>query len=130
MLLLRERGKDLLVQQAVLALDDALRPRRDLAEDLERGEAVGTARRRPQLDLLLQARDADLEELVQVRGDDAKELEALEQRHRAVVGLREHAAVELEGLQLAIEEMLVGGATRAWPRALVFLAMTKVASAS
>ena len=49
---------------------------------------------------------ADLEELVEVGRDDAQELQPLEQRHGAVLGLREHAAVEFERLQLAIEEML------------------------
>ena len=66
----------------------------------------GPARGRAELDLLLQARDADLEELVEVRRDDAEEAQPLEQRHRLVLGLREHAAVEFERLQLAVEEML------------------------
>ena len=86
----------------------------------------GPARDRAQLDLLLHARDADLEELVQVGRDDAEELQALEQRHGAVLGLREHAAVELERLQLAIEEVLGRVALHAqwaWPwRRLGFLA--------
>ena len=106
---LRERGKDLLVQEPVLALDDALRARGDLAEHLERLHAVGARGRGAELDLLLHARDADLEELVQVRRDDAQELQPLEERHRLVLGLREHASIEFERLQLAVEEVIVLG---------------------
>ena len=43
------------------------------------------------LDLPLDARDADHEELVEVRGDDREELEPLEQRHGVVEGLLEDA---------------------------------------
>ena len=59
----------------------------------------------PRLDLLLQAGDADLEELVQVRRNDGEEAQPLEQRHRIVGRLRQHAAVELEQAQLPVEEM-------------------------
>jgi hypothetical protein len=106
--LLRERGKDLLVEEPVLLLDDALRARGHLAKDVERRHAVGPdGRHRRELDLLLQARDADLEELVQVRRDDAEEFQPLQDRDALVLGLREDAAVELESLQLPVEEMLV-----------------------
>ena len=44
--------------------------------------AVGPGCRRAELALLLQARDADLEELVEVGARDAQEAQALEQRHR------------------------------------------------
>ena len=50
--------------------------------------------------------DADHEELVEVRGEDRAELDALEQRHRRVVGELEHAGVELEPGELAVEESL------------------------
>src|SRR5206468_12904527 len=106
--LLGEAGQDLLVQQAVLALDDALRARGDLAEDLQRRHAIGARGGGPELDLLLQAGDANLEELVQVRGDDAKEAQPLEDRNVAVLRLRQHPAIELERLQLAIQELLCG----------------------
>jgi hypothetical protein len=45
-------------------------------------------------DLLLDAGDADLEELVEVARHDAQEAQALEQRHGGVGGLRQHAALE------------------------------------
>ena len=55
---------------------------------------------------LLQAGDADLEELVEVAGGDAQEAQPLEQRQRLVERLREHALVELEQRQLAIDVVL------------------------
>jgi hypothetical protein len=48
-------------------------------------EALGPHGGGAELDLLLEARDADLEELVEVGGDDAEEAQALEERHRAVL---------------------------------------------
>ncbi len=106
-LLLGERRDHLLVEEAVLLLDDPLGARGHLAENRERLHAVGPARGGTQLDLLLQARDADLEELVQVRRDDAEELEAFEDGNGLVFSLRQHAPVEFEGLQFPIEEVLV-----------------------
>jgi hypothetical protein len=47
-------------------------------------------------ELLLQARHADHEELVEVRRDDGEELHPLQQRHRGVGRLVEHALVELK----------------------------------
>ncbi len=58
----------------------------------------------PGLDLVVQAGDADHEELVEVRGRDRAELEPLEQRHRVVLGELEHARVELQPGELAVEE--------------------------
>ena len=73
---------------------------RDLAEHLFERDAVGSGRRAG-IDLFFQAGDADLEELVQVRRDDGKEAQALQQRHGVVRRLREHAAVEREDAELA-----------------------------
>ena len=49
------------------------------------------------------AADADHEELVEVRAEDGEELEPLQQRHGRVLGLFEHAAVELEPAQFAVD---------------------------
>jgi hypothetical protein len=78
----------------------------DTREHLEGREAVGLRRARAHLDLLFHPGEPDLEELVEVRGDDAQELEALEHRDGAVLGLRQDAPVEREPLELAVEEML------------------------
>jgi hypothetical protein len=54
--------------------------------------------------LLEKRRDPHHEELVEVAADDGEELDALEQRVRRVEGLVEHALVELEPAQLAVDE--------------------------
>ena len=48
--------------------------------------------------------DANHEELVEIRADDREELDALEQRVRLVERLIEHALVELEPAQFAVDE--------------------------
>ena len=48
--------------------------------------------------------EADLEELVEVRRDDAHVAQPLEQRHVGAARLREHAPVELEDGPLAVEK--------------------------
>ncbi len=53
--------------------------------------------------LLLEARDANLEELVEIVADDAQEAQPLEQRNGGVLRQREHAPVECELRQLAID---------------------------
>jgi hypothetical protein len=74
-------------------------------EHLGRRAAVGPGLRQPELDLLLQPGDADLEVFVQVGRDDGDEAQPLEQRHRVVRRLREHAAVEREETELAVQEL-------------------------
>ena len=64
---------------------------------------------RADLDLGLQPRHADLEELVQIVADDAQETQALQQRHALIGALGQHAAIELEQRQFAIEIMLGKG---------------------
>ena len=55
------------------------------------------------VDVLLQAGDAHHEELVEVARVDRAELEPLEQRDRLVLGELEHAVVELQPRELAVE---------------------------
>ena len=51
---------------------------------------------------------ADHEELVKVRGEDRGEVGALEQGHVFVLRTFEHALVELEPAELAVEETVLG----------------------
>ena len=73
-------------------------------ERLRRGEAVGGAHGEPGRLLPHQAGDAHHEELVEVRGEDRAELDALEQRLRLVGREVEDARVELDPRELAVEE--------------------------
>jgi hypothetical protein len=73
-------------------------------ERLRRGAPVGRAGDGTGRRLLRQLGHAHREELVEVRRDDRAELHALEQRQRRVRGELEHAAVEVDPRQLAVEE--------------------------
>ncbi len=106
----RQRRQDDFVQQRVLLGDQRMGFPVDAAEDLLRRQAVGVGGMAAQLDLLLEAGDADLEELVEVGGDDAQEAQAFQQRHALVGGLREDAAVEGEQRQFPVDESARGEA--------------------
>ncbi len=81
-----------------------------------RREAVRRARAEAELCLAEETGDPHLEELVEVRGEDRAELDPLEQRDGLVTGQLEHAGVEVEQRQLAIEEPLLRvGADASWP---------------
>jgi hypothetical protein len=70
---------------------------------LDGGPAVGRRRHGPGLDLLAEARDPDLEELVEVRGEDRQEAGPFQERVAGVTGLVEHPRVEVEPGQLAVD---------------------------
>ena len=72
-------------------------------ELLLRRPAVGRVGGAADLRLLAQPGDPDLEELVEVAGEDGQELDPLEQRIALVACLEEHAGVELQPRELAIE---------------------------
>jgi hypothetical protein len=91
----------LVVRPRLLAqVDDALSHDGEL---LSGGEAVLARRGQAALDLLLQSRDADHEELVQVRVEDGEELDSLQQRMARVHRLFQHATVELQPVHFAVE---------------------------
>ena len=76
----------------------------DAVELLARRHAVGPgADGDARLHLLLQAADADHEELVEVGREDGQELEPFQQRHRRVLRFLQHPAIELQPAQLAID---------------------------
>ena len=100
---LRRKGTaDVQVDPGVLAgqFEDAR------ADDLELflgRPAVGRTCRLARLDLLAQPRDADLEELVEVVGEDAQELDAFEERVALVAGFEQDAGVEVQPGQFPVE---------------------------
>ena len=81
----------------------------DGLEGVGRAHAVRPDVARLARDLLLDARHADLEKLVEIRAHDPEELHPLEQRLRRILRLLEHAAVELQPAQLAVDEIRVIG---------------------
>ena len=109
--LLVRHDADVLVGQLVAHLEvrpgvrglELEHPVPDALQDLGGRQAVGRRPRMARRDLLLETRDPDLEELVQVAGEDGQEPGALQQRVSLVLGLVQHARVELQPRQLAVE---------------------------
>ncbi len=75
----------------------------DPCQHLGGGEAVGAARVDPGIDLVVDAGDADHEELVEVGDEDRQELEPLDQRQRLVLGQLENPVVEVQPRELAVD---------------------------
>ncbi len=100
-----EPRQNLLAQAARLLRDEREQPRADLSQLIDLPHAVGRELFRHDGRRLLQPRDADHEELVEILGEDGEELQAFEQRLRRVERLFEHAPVELDLAELAVEEL-------------------------
>ena len=89
-------GRSVAAKQCGLAVAELDRALADRVDRLAR--ACGRRGQRlvePGVDLVVQAGDADHEELVEVGGEDRAELDALEQRHARVLGELQHAIVEV-----------------------------------
>ena len=106
-------GVELVVPKSVLRRDHLMHGALDGVKGLGRRHSVRADIARFALDLLLDAGDANLEKLVEVRADDREKLDALDQRLGWVLRFFEDAPVELEPAQLAIDEILRGGKVRA-----------------
>src|SRR3989441_1810423 len=100
-----ERRQHGVVEQLVLGGDERVRLAAHRLEHLRGGARVRTRLGKPELDAFLQPGDADLEDLVEVGGDDGDEPQPLERRHRVVGRHRQHAAVERENAELAVEKL-------------------------
>ena len=74
-----------------------------LRERLRGAPSVGRELRVARLDLLLEAGDADLEELVEVDREDRQEADPLEERVALVARLVQDACIEVEPGELAID---------------------------
>src|SRR5580765_2905492 len=98
-----EQGLNLVEKTPVLGADQLVDARGDRGQRLARAEPVRSRGGLTHPRLSLEPGDADHEELVQVRAEDGKELDALEQRDRRVLGLLEDPAVELEPGQLPVD---------------------------
>jgi len=58
--------------------------------------------------LLLESGDADFEKLVEIAVDDAQEAQPFQRRHARILGQRQHASVEFELTELAVQIQLGG----------------------
>src|SRR5471032_3144098 len=84
------------VEDRVLAVHVAVHQLADARQCLVRLQAVGARLFTGEGDLLLEAGDADLEELVQVAGENQQEFQPFQQRIGLIQRLLEHADVELQ----------------------------------
>ena len=101
--LLLERRQYQLMQRLVSALQQLMHPHADGLELLRRRQRIGRILPRARRDFPPQPRHPDHVELVQVRAEDREELEPLQQRHARVERFLEHARIEIEPTQLAIQ---------------------------
>ena len=85
-------------------MTNAFDVRTDRGELLARRQPAGRGAGHAGGHLVLQRRDADLEELVEVGRADRHELQPLEQRDARLLGQRQHAPVEVEPAQLPVEQ--------------------------
>ena len=102
--LARQGRQHLVVQQPVLLGDQRPDLDADLAQQRPRRRCRHAGGRVPAAQLFLDTGDPDLEELVEIAAEDAQEPQAFEQRDVAVRGQRQHAAIECEQRELAIQQ--------------------------
>ena len=96
------------VQQGVLLADQSGGAGADGLQLLRGRHPVGRGLGRAGFDEFLETGDPDFEEFVQVRARDAQELDALQHGQPGIPGLFQHALIELEKRQLAIDIKLCG----------------------
>ncbi len=97
-----QRRAQCLVPAAVLLVDQLCGAVVDRVEDRLRGHAVRCGRQAELLRMAHRGR-ADLEELIQVGAGNAHEAQALQQRHLRVHGLGQHAEIEVQLGQFAVD---------------------------
>ncbi len=105
---LLHRRQQHLVQAAILLTHQAQGALVDRREQIRNRQGIRGELGRAHLVQLLQSRDADLEELIEVTRGDAQEPQPLEQRHGLIEPLHEHALVEFQERQLAVDVVLRG----------------------
>ena len=118
MLFCSQGGREFFVPERVLRRDHLVHDPLDGVEGVRRAHAVRPDIARLARDLLLDARDANLEKLVEIRAHDPEEFYPLEQRLRRVLRFLEDAAVELQPAQLAVDEIRVIREVRAAGRSV------------
>ena len=99
---LQRRQHDI-VEDLVLAGDVDFADLANLLQHLLRMHRIGTDRLTPILQLAHLVRDTDLEELIQVAGEDQQEHQPLQQRLLLVQRLLQHADIELQMAELTVD---------------------------
>src|SRR6185369_8275176 len=94
----------MLAPTGILIGDHAAHAAGDGAENLRRSQTVRAPLDDLTLDLLFDPGDANLEELIEIGGDNAKKLQALEQWVRRVLRFVKHPLIELQPTELSIQE--------------------------
>ena len=103
--LLFELRLKLLAPAAVLIIDHPAHALADGGKRLAGRESVGTRLEGMHLLLLFESSHAHLEELVEIRADDAEKFQPFEERVRFVHRLIEDALVELQPAQFTVDEI-------------------------
>ena len=101
-------GADLVEEDPSVRFGDGLAARRDAGQLFARGQPVGAADGEAGLVAALQPGHSHHVELVEVGREDREELGPLQQGLAGVLGQRQHAGVEVEPGQLAVEVAVVG----------------------
>ena len=105
---------ELLAPATVLIIHHSAHALADGGKRLAGRQTVRACFKRVHLLLLFKARDAHLEEFVQIRADDTEELQSFEKRIRFLNRLIEDALVEFQPAQLAVDE--IGAIRKFHPR--------------
>jgi len=101
----RQGRHQILPPASILVVNHLADPLSHRLEGLGSGQPVHAALDSVALNLLLYPGDANLEEFVEVRTDDAKELQPLQQWILGVERLVQHALIELQPAQFTIDEL-------------------------
>src|SRR5690349_2480069 len=103
--LIGKAGQNLLVQQRILPRHQHMGLLAHQSEYLMRQHASWIKTAGIEFNLLLDPRDTNLEELVQVTADNAKKLQALKKRGIRIFSLGKYPPVEFNLANLSIEEL-------------------------
>ena len=106
---LLQRRHQHLVEHAVLLVHQRVRALRNGRHQIGRQYAVGPGLSRSHAQHLLQPGDADFKKLVEIGAGNAQEFQPLQQRDVLVLAQLQHAPVEFQQRQLAVQEQLRGG---------------------
>ncbi len=104
-ILSRQRRQQVLIENPVLTLDCRVADLRNLLQDIF-GETAVRTKRTLQRQLLQQSGNPDLEEFVEIPAENQQEIQSLQQRMQRIHRLFQHAQVEIENAEFAVDEQL------------------------